>query len=44
MIITIPNAEDEAHIRFLHDRAAFLGTGLRKRYSSEPGVFRKRRR
>jgi len=34
MIITIPNAEDEAHIRFLHDRAAFLGTGLRKRYYS----------
>ncbi|KAH9216732.1 hypothetical protein DL95DRAFT_495683 [Leptodontidium sp. 2 PMI_412] len=34
MIITIPNAEDEAHIRFLHDRAAFLGAGLRKRYYS----------
>lgn len=32
VIITIPDVEDEAHIRFLHDRAAFLGTGLRKRY------------
>lgn len=34
IIITILNAEDKAYIRFLHDRAAFLGTGLRKRYYS----------
>ncbi|KAH8752838.1 hypothetical protein F5883DRAFT_621355 [Diaporthe sp. PMI_573] len=34
MIIAIPDAEDEAHLRLLHDRAAFLGTGLGKRYYS----------
>ncbi|OIW30057.1 hypothetical protein CONLIGDRAFT_644082 [Coniochaeta ligniaria NRRL 30616] len=34
IIITIPDAEDEAQLSFLHDRAAFLGTGLRKRYYS----------
>ncbi|KAM0437861.1 hypothetical protein ACHAPT_002226 [Fusarium lateritium] len=34
VIITIPDAEDEAHIRMLHERAAFLGTGLRKRHYS----------
>lgn len=31
-VIVIPDAEDEAMIRWIHDRAAFLGTELRKRY------------
>ncbi|KAJ4191899.1 hypothetical protein NW767_010806 [Fusarium falciforme] len=40
MIITIPDAEDEAHVRMLHERAAFLGTGLRKRhYSGSNGRY-----
>ncbi|TPX07261.1 uncharacterized protein E0L32_010855 [Thyridium curvatum] len=37
MIIAIPDAEDEAYLHFLHDRAAFLGTGLSKRIYSGSG-------
>jgi hypothetical protein len=33
-VIVIPDAEDEATIRWIHDHATFLGTGLRKRYYS----------
>ncbi|GFP60343.1 hypothetical protein TASIC1_0017010500 [Trichoderma asperellum] len=33
-IFTIPDADDAAMIRFIHEKAAFLGTGLRKRYYS----------
>jgi hypothetical protein len=33
-VIVIPDAEDEATIRWIHDRAEFLRTGLRKRYYS----------
>ena len=40
MIIAVPNAEDEAHVRFLHDRAASLGTGVGKRtYSCPDGGY-----
>ncbi|KAI3571264.1 hypothetical protein IWW34DRAFT_710074 [Fusarium oxysporum f. sp. albedinis] len=35
MIITVPDTEDEDHIRMLHERAAFLGTGLRRRHYSQ---------
>ena len=31
MVFTIPDTEDEAMTRIIHDRAAYLGTGLRKR-------------
>lgn len=34
MVFTIPDTEDEAMTRLIHDRAVFLGTGLRKRYYS----------
>ncbi|PGH13728.1 hypothetical protein AJ80_06233 [Polytolypa hystricis UAMH7299] len=37
MIFTIPDAADEAMTRCIHIRAAFLGTGLRKRYYSGLG-------
>ncbi|KAH7180054.1 uncharacterized protein B0J16DRAFT_403471 [Fusarium flagelliforme] len=37
LIITIPDSEDEDCIRILHQRAAFLGTGLRRRYYSQAG-------
>jgi hypothetical protein len=33
-IMVIPDAEDESTVRWIHDRAEFLGTGLRKRYYS----------
>ncbi|PNP82367.1 hypothetical protein FNYG_04302 [Fusarium nygamai] len=40
MIITVPDTEDEDHIRMFHERAAFLGTGLRRRhYSQEDGKY-----
>lgn len=36
--LTVPDDRDEASITMLHDRAAFLGTGLRKRiYSGSDG-------
>jgi hypothetical protein len=38
MIFTIPDAEDDAMVRSICDRAAFLGTELRKRlYSGSEG-------
>lgn len=40
VIVTVPDTEDEDHIRILHERAAFLGTGLRKRcYSQADGKY-----
>lgn len=37
-IIIIPDADDAAMIRFIHEKAAFQGTGLRERnYSGSDG-------